>query len=428
MIPELSTGQRLASNLALRDCMAEADRLSRVEKPTKQQSHRFQFLSQKIAALKSGVSIDFLNRTQAAELGIEGTTAYHRSTLSIEQRQKVQLWRGYIKDGKVPEQRDNEGLPLAISTLNGSSGSLVPFAWFENELPTALAQSDAVFSDAAVTRLIHTNGRPIQIPSFDATAEEFDATVVSENSAPSSYSNVPNPTQKILSCKTFKSPMWKLSQESFTDISDEDNGLTAISAFERWVSGSMARGIGRYLMTDPVVGLLPTLATAFPQAFFAAVGSSGNTLGSETGVNSIGSEDLVTMYSELDPAYIASPKAGWWMRASTLGFLIGLRDSVGRTLDLVKFNDGQPSIYGLPVYVSPSISGIGASNISVLLMDGAQWCTKIALDQSYLRVFRQAAGFVESGDMGVRCFLRAGGVWTASSVGKPACIALQHTS
>jgi HK97 family phage major capsid protein len=420
---------RQANNDAMRSALAEMDKLSRTPNLTRESKTRFAYLSQLVSSLKAGFSIDYINRAKAAELEQEfGKPNFRPSVLSFEARQKVKMWRGYLKDGMVPEQRDIEGLPLAASSLNGNSGSLVPFAWFENELPMALAQADAVFSDAAVTRLIHTNGRPIQIPSFDATDEEFDATVVSENAAPSSFANVPNPKQVILTCKTFKSPMWRLSQESFTDISDEESGLTAISAFERWVSGSLARGVGRYLMTDANVGLLSTLATAFPQAFFAAVGSSANTGGGETGVNSVGSEDLSTLYSALDPAYLASPKCGWWMNQSTLGYLVQLLDKQGRPLRLVTFNGGQAYIYGLPVFVSPSMQSIGASNASILLMDGSMWCTKLALDQSFLKVFRQAATFIESGDVGVRCFLKAGGTWTLSSVGKPGCVALQHTS
>jgi HK97 family phage major capsid protein len=424
-MPELTAEQRFANNEALKEAMIEADRLSRIEKPSKGQSNRFQFLSQKISALKSGVSIDFLNRSELdSRARAEGFDApdYRATILSHSERRTIQAWQSFFKTGTVPtEYRDVEGLPLATGYFQGAGGTFVPFDFFRDYLPQALKAHDPVFDDESVTRLITNNGSPLQVSSADVTDPSNDAVPVSELSSPG-YSNIANPTEVLISLTTYRTPMWKLSMESLEDIETAGN---AIETFRAWSAGSLARGIGRNLMA----ALLAAIPTNFPTATIIASGSSANTGGSETGANSLGTKDFAAAWANLDDSYKQSPRCAWWLNDASFQYVNGLLDKQGRPVGLIRYCDGVPTIFGRPVRIAPSMSGIGSSNLSALLLDGSQFMTRLALDtNTYIKLFRQASGLAENGNVGLRVFLRAGGAWMISSAERPPVIAIQNHS
>jgi HK97 family phage major capsid protein len=421
----MTAEQRHANNLALKDAIIEADKISRNQRPSKAQSNRFQFLSQQIALLKSGYSIDYLNRSRASELATrDGFNApdFRPAVVSHAERREADAWRTFFRTGNVPvEYRDTEGIPLAVGSFQGNGGSFVPFEFFRDYLPQALKAVDPTFDDAAVTLLVQQNGKPLQVPSFDPTDESNDAVPISELSSPG-FSSIANPGQVLVSLTTFRTPgAWKVSMEAFEDIESAGN---TINTFKTWASGSLARGVGRFLMNN----LLSTLATNFPSATIIASGSAANTDGSENGANSLGTRDFAVAFAALDSAYRASSRCAWWMADDTLQSMVGMLDKNGREMNLVKFVDGEPLIYGKPVRIAPSIDSIGASQTPVLFGDFSQWMTRIALDQSYIKLFRQAPGLAENGNFGLRVFLRAGGAWMISSTERPPVIAIQNHS
>ncbi|MGA8231125.1 MAG: phage major capsid protein [Candidatus Acidiferrales bacterium] len=105
-----------------------------------------------------------------------------------------------------------------------------------------------------------------------------------------------------------------------------------------------------------------------------ASGSSANDGSSNTGANSLGSADFANALAQLNSAYIASPKCCWLMNNKTLASLSAVVTKLGQPLDLVHY-DPMPKIFGIPVKVSPSFAGVGASNIPVALLDLKYWAT-----------------------------------------------------
>ena len=53
---------------------------------------------------------------------------------------------------------------------------------------------------------------------------------------------------------------------------------------------------------------------------------------------------------------------------------------------------------------------IAASNITVAFGDLSYWLTHCAKDGGYIRVYKEAPGLVEKGEIGLRAFVRYDGV------------------
>jgi HK97 family phage major capsid protein len=68
------------------------------------------------------------------------------------------------------------------------------------------------------------------------------------------------------------------------------------------------------------------------------------------------------------------------------------------------------------------MDSIGASKVPVVLGDLSYWATRLITDDSSgIRVYQEAPGLVEKGNVGFRCFLRADGglLYTDSGSASP---------
>jgi len=207
--------------------------------------------------------------------------------------------------------------------------------------------------------------------------------------------------------------------EAFDDL---PSGLSAIELFRNFSADRIARGVGKDLTvgngTNKPLGIVPSLAAITTPII--AVGSADNTGLSETGANSLGSNDFMAAFQALDAAYIESPRCAWFMNNKTLGTIVGMITKYGQPLDLVKFVDGQPTIYGKPVKICPSMDGIGASNTPVIFGDASYWCTRLVVaEDSGVATFTNAPGLAENGQIGLRTFVRAGGSFLWNDTGSP---------
>jgi len=77
--------------------------------------------------------------------------------------------------------------------------------------------------------------------------------------------------------------------------------------------------------------------------------------------------------------------------------------------------------YGVPAKIFPSFDNIGASNVPVVLGDGTYWAIRLVTDEkSGIRVYTEATGLVENGNVGMSCFMRADGELLYTDTGSPA--------
>jgi HK97 family phage major capsid protein len=218
--------------------------------------------------------------------------------------------------------------------------------------------------------------------------------------------------------------------EAFQDL---DASLSAISLFKRFSADRIARGVGADLVngngTNKPLGLIPSLV-ALGLNPVAAAGSAANTGGAETGATTLGSSDFAAAYSALDSAYLASDKVAWLMNHKTLATISSIVNKFGDQLNLVKYVDGVPTIYGVPVKICPSMDNIGISNVPVVLGDLSYWATRLVMDDmAGIKIYTEAPGLVENGNVGLRTFVRADGdlLYTDTSSPSPFVMVRNHS-
>jgi HK97 family phage major capsid protein len=396
----------------LNTLLSEYNSLSNKLRHTKEDERRMAFLQTAISAVKSGGSIAdvYESRTNEAARKAGLPTFQKTSDREIEAR-------GWQTFAKVEHRDMTEGNILARIGSFTSLGYFSPEDFFP-QLYAAMGAHDPLFSEDACSVIKSSNGRVMSIPV--AGDIENVAAVVAEAGSRTS-TDISSTGHAEVGCYSYSSPRFVASLEAFDDV---DSTLSVVNLFKRFTADRIARGVGKDMVTGSGVnkpkGLLQSLSDLGVPVVTAA-GASGNTGGSETGANSLGSVDFQNAMSQIDSAYLESDKAAWLMNRQTLASVAGVITKYGQPLDLVKWVGNVPYIYGVRVRVSPSMPSIGPSDVPVVLGDFSYWCTRLVTDDNAgLLVYREAPGLIESGNIGVGCFCRAGGALLYNDTGSPA--------
>ena len=254
------------------------------------------------------------------------------------------------------------------------------------------------------------SGNVFQIPSVDDTASS--AEVVGEGQQDTKLD--PTVLQTSLAkCPTYRSHQVRVSIELLQD-SHFDIGAFLTDAFAK----RLARKIG----PDLVASLLSGAAVAL-----TAAGSATNTGGSETGRNSVGTDDLFNLMAALDPAYLNSPRTAWFMNWSTLLALWRLRDKDGRPCIRADWNDDHtPLLLGFPVAVCPSFDSIGAGKKPIGFGDGSYFAVRVVKNRTSIARFLET--YAEFGIVMFKALLRCNGALVSAGAATPPIQVLQCAS
>jgi HK97 family phage major capsid protein len=395
--------------------VGEANELSKKRNWDKQDEKRNNFLICAISAVKQGASLGEVELQFHNERGRAiGLPEAHlpKAQSGIEKEA-----RGYMDFVNGEHRNMVEGSPLQGQVGSFSSlGYFVPTDFFP-QVFAAMKAADALFSDESVTIITSKNGRPLPIPVAGDT--EHTASVISEAGSQTSV-DLSSTGHCVLGAYSYASDRYIVSREAFEDV---DSAITVTGLLKKFFADKLARGIGKDLVNGTGGGVKPTGLITSLQTLgtpvITASGSSGNDGSTNTGANSIGSVDLSSALSDLDSAYINSNTA-WLMNQKTLAALSGQNDKYGNILNLVKYIDGVPTIFGIRVAICPSMDNIGASLTPIVLGDLSYWATRLVVDDSTgIRVYSEAPGLVENGNVGLRCFLRADGGLLYSDTSSP---------
>jgi HK97 family phage major capsid protein len=406
--------------------LAEAAALTNKGKWGKQDEKRFAYLQTAAAAIKAGASLQEVDaenhneRSRAA--GLPGIKSVASPFLSREAETEIRGWQSFVT------KRDmTQGAPMLaqIGTYTGL-GYFVPTNFYPT-LFAAMKAADCLLDEDSCTLIKSTNGRPLPVPVAGDTT--VVASVISEAGSQTSV-DIDSTGHVVLGAYSYSTPRFVASLEAFDDL---EASFTAVGLFRQFAADRLARGIAKDLVTGngtgKTLGLIPSM-TALGLAPIVASGSSANTGGSESGASSLGSADFAAAFAQIDDAYLQSPKAAWIMNRSTLAAISNVTTKYGQPLDLVKWFNGSPTIYGIPVKIAPSMDNIGASKTPVVLGDFSYWATRLVIDDnSGIAVYREAAGLIENGNVGLRCFARAHGALLYTDTTSPApFIAIQNHS
>jgi HK97 family phage major capsid protein len=364
-------------------------------KPTlnSQEERRHSRLLSQISLVKNGASLDeitrqdFREREKAAGL----RPAYLETDgFTPEQRATHKAWLQFAKGETRAMSEGN--LAEQIGTYN-ELGYFVPVG-FRYELVQAMKNYEPLFDSDVVTFIETPNAEPIAMPQMNDTGNV--ATLLSEASAISEV-DLSNVSHTSVGAYKFTSGLYSLSREAFEDIAV---GLNEINNFKRISALRFARGVGAYLLNgtgdSQPTGLLTALAASGITPVTAA-GASANDGGSETGTNSIGTQDLANAYFAVDPLYRKSSKCAWLMADSTLQSLCRQLDKMGRPI--IEIVRGVPTLYGKRVLSSPNMPSIAASATTVVFGDLSFFVVRHATSDTFIKLFQEAPGLVENGLM-----------------------------
>jgi HK97 family phage major capsid protein len=388
----------------------EYNQLTRKAKWTREDDRRAAYLQTTISALKDGAMLADLDqeahneRSRAA--GLPTVQLSSRKPLT-EEEQRATAWQSLV------ERRDmTEGnLGAQLGTYTGL-GFFIPTGFFP-ELFRALKAHDCLFDEDCCTLIKSSTGAPFAIPLASDTGSP--ASVVSEAGSQTSV-DFDSTSHAILGAYSYASRRFVASQESFQDLSSAVS-MTALA--NEFFQDCLARGIGADLVNGTgggvkPLGLIPSLV-ANGAPVVTAVGSTAND-GTGAASTSLGSNDFASAISQLNEAYFG-PKTAFIMNRSTLATVSGQLDKQGHPIKIVEYIDGEPTIFGIPVKIAPSMDSIGASKYPVVLGDFRYWATRlITADEGIgLKTYSEAPGLIEKGNIGIRCFTRADGalLWNA---------------
>ncbi len=387
----------------------------------KQEQRRRASLMSQAAAIRDGVKLKNIIRREHNEQSREaGLPEFEPEPKPSRRERRKAAWKAVVENAgpkglpQTTEFRDmNEGgLISQIGTYTGL-GFFVPTG-FMPKFWRAMAAHDALFDDDCVTVHRTKDGRPFPVPVFDDIA---NVAVAVKDGVQDSEADISDVDHVSIGAWTYKGPLLRCSIESFQDCDE----ITVPQLFKAFQLDRIARGVGTDLMTGggstKPLGLIPTLMLAAAPTVVAA-GSAGNDGSTNTGLNSVGSVDLMNAMNKLDSAYWASDKVRWFMNRSTLTNLLNLSDKMGRPLlgTAIKYKGSTCYIYGIKVAICPSMNSIGAANTPILLGDGAYWMTRLvsADDESGFQIFKEK--YADFGQVGMRLFARADGalLWRSS--------------
>ncbi len=293
----------------------EASTLSRKANWTKHEERRNAFLLSAIAAVKAGATLaevdqDELNTRERAA-GLPLTTLAAQET---KEEREARAWKGFV-NGEKRDMTVGGSLAGQLGTYTGL-GYFVPTDFFPT-LFRALKAHDALFDEENVTLIKSANGRPLPIPVAGDT--EHTASVVAEAASESSV-DFDSTDHVVLGAYTYMSDRYVVSMEAFQDLS---SALTVTALAKEFFQDKLARGIGADLVNGTgegvkPLGLIPALYALGVVPVNAEGSEANDGMGTNNGVNSLGSIDFSNALAELDEAYASSPKCAWIMNKKLL--------------------------------------------------------------------------------------------------------------
>ena len=199
----------------------------------------------------------------------------------------------------------------------------------------------------------------------------------------------------------------QLLQDSAFNIESELAHLLGIR-LGRLTEAAYTTGGGTTLPTGLITSIL---ADSSPLTTTASGSSTNDGVSTNTGANSIGSDDLAAIIAQVDPSYRVGAKfmAHW----SIIDYLKKVKDKYGRPLFVPSVGEGQPDkIFGYPydwnAGMDAAVSGLpAASKNTVLFGDFSKYIIRDVLGMTLMR-FNEL--YMANHQVGFSAFLRTDGL------------------
>jgi len=311
-----------------------------------------------------------------------------------------------VMDRCLKEQRDQEAGTQSITYTQGAAGGYFVPAGFVYDVEIA-TKYFAPLADGSVIKILETaTGNVLPYPTNNDTQEAW--TIIGEAQQVSDQGQTPNyPTSGTvpsgqpgnLGMGVVNFGAWKgstglvrvsieLLQDSAFDLEDFLKNAFAVR-LGRGYEYYLTRGSG----VNQPTGIL-TAVVASGQPATIATGSSTNDGSSNTGANSIGTNDLINLEHSIDPTYRRG--ARFMLHDNSLKTIKQLLDKYGRPLWVPGLAVNAPdTILGYEYVINQSMPQIAAAANTVLFGSLQKFIMRKVRDLSVLRLDERFADFGE---------------------------------
>ncbi|HLI64132.1 MAG TPA: phage major capsid protein [Terriglobales bacterium] len=277
-------------------------------------------------------------------------------------------------------QRELRDMGIASPTASTPTSVLVPQG-FVRDLEVALKYFGGMLE--ASDYLDTSTGQPLPYPTENDTA--ISGELISENTQVTAQdltvSNI------IFNAWKYSTKLVKVSLELLQDSAFDLEGV---------LRDAFAIRLGRILNTHFTNGT----GTGQPKGLLVAapvgptaVGSSGNTGGTETGGTSIGSDDLIALEHSVDPLYRRQPGAGFMLHDATLAALRKVKDKYGRPLWPQLYDGSAKSINGYPIFINNDMPTIALNATTVAFGALKKYKIRRVKDLAVIRLVERFADY-----------------------------------
>jgi len=380
------------SQLQKNQLLAEARQILNKKPFTREDSARFDRLMELAAAEDNN---EALNRARLAKQMDESNIP----RTPFDDNEARASFRKYVRTGVM----DNS-IRGAMTTDSGSGGAIIPQLFF-NELTSILKQYDRLFDPDVVTIVRPTSGAPMGFPLLDDVSQS--ATIIADNIVSVETTPLVFAQLAFTQCPTWRSGWITMPNQLL-----QDSGIPIENMLVKALGVRIARGAGANIVST-------LLSAALVGA--TAAGSATNTGGTETGGTTVGTDDLYSLVSSVDPAYTTSPQCGWAMSFQTLLSLLKTKDKQGRPIIPAVHNDaGDFLLLEKPVFLCPSMPAIGANSIPIAFGDFSRLVVRFVKDSQTLIRAVEAHGCADNYATGFQGYLRAQAGLALDSAQSPA--------
>jgi HK97 family phage major capsid protein len=262
------------------------------------------------------------------------------------------------------ESREQTAGEITLTQSTGTAGGYLVPAGFADEIDVA-TKFFAPLMDTGNARTLKTDsGSILPFPTSDDTGNE--ATLIGEGGTATEQA-VTFGVQNFYSFK-YTSGVVIVTNELMQDSAFDIYAFLSQRFAERYgraFEAAFTNGLGKE--SSQPTGFM-TAVKASGQTPVIAAGSNANDGLGGSGVNTVGSQDIVALEHSVDPTYRRG--ARYVFHDTTLGFLKGLLDKFGRPLWTPGLSSDAPDmINGYPYVIDQAMDKLGASNSPIAFGD-----------------------------------------------------------
>jgi len=409
-LQNIERSDKMAADLAQRSgAIAPGAEQRSAQSPTEAAEYReayFEFLMKAHPESRSAV---------AGGASKEAIALLEKTKQSIEKMSAEQRRAAVLNQVKAEKRDQTAGSQSILYTEGNLGGYFIP-AGFVYDIETA-TKYFAPLLDGSTIRVMETaTGNVLPYPTSNDTNQAW--TLLSENTQVVDNGTTPNYPNQGASAPSANPGNVLAGSVSFSAYKGT-TGLVRVSlelmqdsafSLEAFLKEAFSTRLGRgyeYYLTqgsgnNAPLGFIPAIAASgatpvVAQGSFNEDGISGN-----TGVNSIGWQDLVNLEHSVDPTYRRGAK--WQMSDLTLASLKTRLDKFGRPFWVPAVKEGMvDTILGYPYVINQSMAQIGASATTVAF---GQWSKFIARKVRDLSIARLDERFADYGQVAYVGFSR----------------------